>query len=166
MGRKVEVSMQIFELSCVCAVHDKPYVLRFEKQASGRYRFVESVKPVGRGVGVSVATLNTIPMDRIEKAFYGCAWCGTGGINHCSNHCGAYVCGGLMQGDTFHCRKSCGASWIGVPLQEISAETRAQCLAAPRMNNQPAQKTGLVPQKAGLVRTAPQSAIGLPWWRR
>jgi hypothetical protein len=153
--------MQIFELSCVCAVHDKPYVMRFEKQPNGKYRFTESIKAVGRSgrVGVTVVTLNRIPMGQIEEGFYGCAWCGTGGINHCIGKCNAYVCGGLIKGDTFHCRKSCGASWVGIPLQEISTETRAECLSAPRMNNQPAQSTGL-------VRTVPKAVVSLPWWRR
>src|SRR5208283_3234029 len=35
---------EVVELSCVCAVHDKPYTLRFTRQASGLLRFFESVK--------------------------------------------------------------------------------------------------------------------------
>jgi hypothetical protein len=35
---------EIFDLHCFCAVHDKPYTLRFVKQPSGLLRFKESIR--------------------------------------------------------------------------------------------------------------------------
>jgi hypothetical protein len=118
------------ELSCVCAVHDKPYALRFVRQASGLFRLVESVKvqPVelvmaeggetGRRSGIEYLRL-----DEFERGSTRCAWCGDRSYHYCRNNCGALVCGGRMRGRTFRCRASCGAEWVGEPLREVEAVT-------------------------------------------
>lgn len=108
---------EIFDLFCVCAVHDKPYTLRFERQASGLLRFKESIKGnTGGGHGGSAdvggkgSTLRLDYFENLAHAVTPCAWCGNGCFGHCSQNCGALVCCGRMRGNTFHCRKSCGAS--------------------------------------------------------
>jgi len=128
-----------FDLYCSCAVHDKPYTLRFTRQPSGLLRFAASIKgqPTtlpdnARGGGVGW----TLRLDYFEATAAPCAWCGDRSFHHCASYCGALVCGGRMNGNTFHCRKSCGASWIGVPLREVKgrasrAHTPACALLSP-----------------------------------
>jgi hypothetical protein len=116
-------------LNCVCSIHDRPYELRFTRQASGKLRLVESVRrdfdarAASRRSGQAQASvaLQTISLDDFENEFWPCAWCGTpnGSFNHCSQHCGAFVCRGRTQGDEFHCRDSCGAVFVGVSMHEI-----------------------------------------------
>lgn len=116
---------EMFDLYCVCAVHDKPYTLHFERQASGLLRFKESIKgkppslPDNARAGGKGWTLRLQYFENLAEALTPCAWCGDGGFHHCSRDCGALVCGGRMKGNTFHCRPSCGASWVGVPMREI-----------------------------------------------
>src|SRR6185437_2587975 len=43
-GRGLPPAPEVFDLYCFCAVYDKPYTLRFERQASGLLRFKTSVK--------------------------------------------------------------------------------------------------------------------------
>ena len=130
---------EIFDLYCVCAVDDKPYTLRFERQASGLLRFKESIKGYPatspdncRGGGVG----STLRLKYFETGAAPCAWCGDGSFHHCASHCGALVCGGRMRGDTFHCRKSCGASWVGVPLEEVEGTVQDK----PRLPSCPAAR--------------------------
>ena len=131
---------EIVTLACVCAVHEKPYLLRFTKHPGGVFRFRDSVKVEGKpgaaSGGDSGASVNvSIPLEQFDDSALPCAWCGSGGINFCAGYCDAYVCGGREVGDTFHCRKSCGASWLGVPLMEAPGQTkqpvRAPSMAAP-----------------------------------
>ena len=122
----------VFELRCVCAVRDKPYLLRFMRQGNGKFRFKESVKLGESSNGGAHAAqpaappANTLNLAEFEELVTPCAWCGNGGINYCGPYCGAYVCGGRMEGGVFHCRASCGASWTGVPLREVAGTTQAQ----------------------------------------
>jgi hypothetical protein len=111
-----------FTLSCVCAKFDRPYELRFERQASGRLRCVESVRLQGNARAGSARTaFQKISVDEFES--YGpCAWCmNQAGIHQCGYCGGALVCGARLEGNVFHCRDSCGASWVGVPLTELEA---------------------------------------------
>lgn len=117
-------------LNCVCSIHDRPYELRFARQASRKLRLVESLKrdfdarAGSRRSGqqaAATAALQTISLDDFENQPWPCAWCGNGSFNHCSQDCGALVCRGRTQGDEFHCRKSCGAVFVGVPMHEIHA---------------------------------------------
>ncbi len=143
-GRGLSPAPEIFDLYCVCAVHDKPYTLRFERQASGLLRFRESVKGkpsslpdnarAGNGGGWAIQQLRYF-----ERGPTPCAWCGDGDFHHCALYCGALVCGGRMKGDTFHCRKSCGASWVGVPLQQVTMRRELSAPArAPLQPSRPA----------------------------
>jgi|GEM_PF-5888352 len=134
-------------LSCVCGVFDKPYALRFARQADGSLRFVGSVKgEPGAKQFAGAAVAVTVSMSEIgEDVPLPCAWCDSGGINYCRNDCGvrgcgALVCGGRTVGNVFHCRTSCGASWVGVPLENAQGETKAKprsmqpAYAAPRVS--------------------------------
>jgi hypothetical protein len=131
----------IVELSCVCAVYDQPYTLRFRRQPDGLLRFLESVKgeqtqhnaPGGR-LGL-VLELSVIAFENRVRP---CAWCGDGSFHHCATHCGALVCGGLIRSDTFHCRKSCGASWVGVPLAKVEGRIAEQAPQTPMSPRPPA----------------------------
>ncbi len=125
-GRGLTPAPEIFDLYCVCARDDKPYTLRFERQASGLLRFKKTVKgkppslPDNARAGGKGWTLRLDYFENLAEAVTPCAWCGDGSFHHCSSNCGALVCGGRMRGNVFHCRKSCGASWVGVPMREIT----------------------------------------------
>jgi hypothetical protein len=121
-----------FGLNCFCAQHDRPYQLVFVRQPSGRLHFIESVKVTADATGSSSARSTTarqiIAIDDFEDEDPPCAWCGSGGFNHCANDCGALVCGGRMVGNLFRCRDSCGAEWKGVPMRNVETsreETRS-----------------------------------------
>ena len=138
LARRSVPAPEIVTLACVCAVHDKPYLLRFTKHPGGIFRVRDSVRVEGKpgaasGGGASINV--SVPIEQFGDSALPCAWCGTGGINFCAGYCNGYVCGGLKVGATFRCRKSCGASWVGVPLTEVRGETkqpgRAPSMAAP-----------------------------------
>jgi hypothetical protein len=120
-----------FDLPCVCAIHDMPYTLRFERKANGLFRLQGSEK-VSKGprstgqAGAHIVTPATIPIKEIELTAFPCAWCDDNSIHHCSQNCGAFVCGGRMKGNVFHCRPSCGASWVGIPLEKVEGEKRRE----------------------------------------
>jgi hypothetical protein len=153
---------EIFDLSCVCAVHDKPYTLRFERQASGLLRFRESIKgrpsllPDNARAGGKGWTLR---MQFFEDGATPCAWCGDRSFGHCSRDCGALVCCGRMRGNTFYCRPSCGASWVGVPMREVegTAGQHAQMSAPARdclPSSLPVPARLLLPAAKGPVRSS------------
>jgi hypothetical protein len=138
-GRRLPPAPETFDLFCFCAVHDKPYTLRFERQPSGLVRFKESMKSkpsslpdnarAGSGGGWTMHQLKYF-----ENAATPCAWCGNKDFHYCALDCGALVCGGRMKGNTFHCRESCGASWVGVPMLEVRGTVNRQsreCMTAP-----------------------------------
>src|SRR5580692_3509333 len=139
-----------FQLLCYCAREDQPYHLSFERQPNGRYRCAGSVQVHSgkRGTGAIVTTPASLRLDQIDGGTSFCAWCGSGGINHCtsgSNGCDSFVCGGRKQGRLFICRDSCGARWEGIPLEALEGETVQECLMAPRsvpVNCRPAERPG------------------------
>lgn len=119
---------RLFELSCVCAVTDKPYVLQY-RWAGKRLVFVKAIKlessgrgharPSGLAVDQQMAAVSAF------KSFcFPCPWCGSDSINYCGANCGALVCGGRIRDGVFHCRPSCGASWTGVPLESIEGHNK------------------------------------------
>ena len=151
---------EVFDLFCVCAVHDKPYTLRFERQASGLLCFKESIKgkpassPDNARAGDKGWTLRLDYFENLAHAVTPCAWCGNGCFGHCSQNCGALVCCGRMRGNTFHCRKSCGASWVGVPLREVSGSVAEQ--PTPRRSSlSPARQVAAHSAKPVLLLPAP-----------
>jgi len=114
---------ETFELSCICALNENPYTLRFTRQKNGRFRWTESVKvfrddKASRSFGY-VPPAITVKLDEIEVTPLPCAWCGNGRLNYCQSGCNSFVCGALMRGNTHHCRKSCGRSWATTPLKEL-----------------------------------------------
>src|ERR1039458_6417900 len=124
---------EILEMHCVCAVHDKPYVLRFTRQADRSLLLLESVKVqpakaklLEEALAGGTVAVKLSVADIGEDTPLFCAWCGNEGINYCIGNCNALVCGGLSIGPVFHCRKSCGASWTGVPAQELPGQTKAK----------------------------------------
>lgn len=128
---RLSLCPEIFDLTCVCAVHDRSYTLRFVRQASGLLRFKESLKGFARDFPDNAraeAVVYTLRLELFEKGATPCAWCGNGSFHHCRTYCEALVCGGRIIGETFHCRESCGASWVGTPLHEVKGETRSQPL--------------------------------------
>jgi len=120
-----------FDLPCVCAVHDLPYTLRFERKANGLFGLVDSQRATSGTkftvqAGVHIGTPATIPIKEMELTAFPCSWCDDNSIHHCAQNCGAFVCGGRMKGNVFHCRPSCGASWVGVPLKQVEGEKRRE----------------------------------------
>jgi hypothetical protein len=134
---------EIFDLYCFCAVHDKPYTLRFVRQASGLLRFKESMRNTagGKNTGTNGKgyTLRLDYFENLRGVATPCAWCGNGSFHHCSDDCGALVCGGRMEGNIFHCRKSCGAVWVGEPMREVegSAASETRRTVSPSRNAMP-----------------------------
>jgi len=152
---------EIQELHCICAVHDKPYVLRFKRQADRSLLLLESVKvqpakatPSGEALAGRTVAVKLSINDIGEDTSLPCAWCGNGGINYCLGNCNAVVCGGLTVGDVFHCRKSCGASWTGVPLQELPGQMKAKPHTPPMRPAPPAspERLRLPPPGSSLVK--------------
>ncbi|MGD0798632.1 MAG: hypothetical protein ABR910_13005 [Acidobacteriaceae bacterium] len=145
----LEPEPEIFEISCYCALRDEPYTLRFTLQENGLFRLKESI-PVIRSETPSrscgyVPASKTLNMDRLEATAFPCAWCGDRSFHYCRSHCGAFVCGGRMQGNTFHCRKSCGASWVGTAMKKLQGSTGS-----------PAGRSTVAPEsKAPSVNPAP-----------
>ena len=153
-----------FSLTCYCAVRDEPYVMNFVRQSNGKYHCVESVKVVGKSSGQAfVTSVNTIRVDQIEGRLP-CAWCGSCGINHCAQNCGAFVCGGRKRGKAFICRDSCGATWEGIPLETVSGETVQECLLSPVPQNMVNPK--LRSESTALVRVPAQKSPSKSWWRK
>jgi hypothetical protein len=106
---------------CVCAVFDLEWYMRYERQRSGRYRAIESIRiHDGDGVRQSATLSRTLRYDEIEGRHTPCPWCGdrVGTLYYCS--CGAAVCGGRVKGNLFICRDSCGDQWeMGPPAREF-----------------------------------------------
>jgi hypothetical protein len=154
---------EIFDLYCFCAVYDKPYTLRFTRQASGLLRFAASIKglpstlPGNCRAGGIGWTLN---LDYFESTAAPCAWCGDQIFNHCKSYCGALVCGGRMNGNTFHCRKSCGATWTGKPLREVKGSMRREPLLASHVQSSPLRKAAALPPKPMLLLGAGRARWG------
>jgi hypothetical protein len=120
-----------FDLPCMCAVHDKPYTLRFVRKANGLFRLEDSEKATSgtqftRQAGAHLVTPATIPIKEIELTAFPCPWCDDISFHHCSQNCGAFVCGGRIKGNVFHCRPSCGASWVGAPLEQVKGQKRQE----------------------------------------
>jgi hypothetical protein len=155
---------EIVTLSCVCAVEDKPYTLRFTRQAGGSFRLLGSVmghpaKTARAGEALAGRTVAvTVPIEELGDMPLPCAWCGDNGINLCKGKCDALVCGGRTVGNIFHCRKSCGASWVGVALESVEGETEEK-RRAPSM--QPAPPAARVPVAERLRLTAGSSVTKL-----
>jgi hypothetical protein len=110
-ARECPPSPEIFEELCVCAVRDRPYIVRYARQRNGKFRAESSRKVTGASGGsIANGPLNaTLPIDRFEGGISPCPWCGGLGHYHCS--CGAILCGGRLAGNLFTCRDSCGRQW-------------------------------------------------------
>jgi hypothetical protein len=114
---------------CVCAFYDLQFLDRFERQVSGIYRVVESIRIVaGEGGGAGAEIGRVLNVDDIRGNYMPCPWCGDNGNMRYHCDCGGVVCGGKVKGNIFHCRASCGQSWpVGHPIHEIDvSEERAR----------------------------------------
>jgi hypothetical protein len=113
---------EVFDQMCVCAVHDRPFITRYTKQPSGKFRATECIK-VQSGSAQSeksAGKLSTLSVGEIDGRYPPCPWCGCTSNVHYNCRCGGVVCGGRVKGRVFRCRRSCGAEWIpGASTQEI-----------------------------------------------
>lgn len=118
---RVAVAPHVYLHRSVCAVFDLWFVERFERQASGLYRMVETIRiHDGDGSTLGECQSQALSLRKIEGRYLPCPWCGdkAGKRYHCS--CGASVCGGKVKGNHFVCRDSCGDEWdLGPPVHEI-----------------------------------------------
>jgi hypothetical protein len=144
-------SPRSFEERCVCAVHDREFVVRYIERDGGLYEAEASLRPSPReAAGCGAVELETIPVSRFAGPPTPCAWCGAAGHFHCS--CGAVVCGGRVSGQLFFCRDSCGRSWIAnAPVIELKGSSRSkhmprkpQSRYAPEARVVPAAETRLL----------------------
>jgi hypothetical protein len=106
---------------CICAVYDREFLDRYERQASGLYFPVESRRiEGGTGSGAGAEIGRVLNVDQIRGAYKPCPWCGENGNMRYHCDCGGVICGGKVKGKTFHCRASCGRRWpMGDPVHEI-----------------------------------------------
>jgi hypothetical protein len=114
---------------CVCAGFDRWFAERFERQLSGLYRSVETVRiPAGHGGSGSGASMSRVLNVReIEGRYSACPWCGENAGKRYYCYCGAPVCGGRVKGNLFICRDSCGERWeMGPPVREIRVTDAGQ----------------------------------------
>jgi hypothetical protein len=146
--RSLALHPGIWELSCVCAVHDKPYTLRFNRRRDGLLHLAASIKgkaaPAISGDNGRAASAASLPLIQFATETTACAWCGDGSFHYCKNDCGALVCCGLIVGKTFRCRASCGAEWVGIPLLKVAGTPRADKIASlaapPKRTVRPAKR--------------------------
>jgi hypothetical protein len=114
-------SPDIFDQTCVCAVHDLEYVIRYVKQPHGKYRPTTSTKlSAARESGPrKSAEPQTLSVEKIEGSYPPCPWCACHASAHYHCRCGV-VCGGRVEGTLFKCRDSCGHQWYpDSPVKEI-----------------------------------------------
>jgi hypothetical protein len=103
----------IFDQTCVCAVHDLEYVIRYVKQPHGKYRPTTSTKlSAARESGARKSTEpQTLSIEKIEGSYPACPWCGCHASAHYHCYCGGVVCGGRVEDGLFTCRDSCKRKW-------------------------------------------------------
>lgn len=113
---------------CVCAVFDLPFLDRFEQQASGIYRPVESQRiHDGQGTLTGPQIGQVLNVDDIDGPYVPCPWCGDDGNMRYHCDCGGVVCGGKVSRGVFHCRVSCGQFWVVQDLvQEFEVTTEGK----------------------------------------
>jgi hypothetical protein len=115
---------ELFELSCVCAVTDRAYVLQYERTAGGKLRFVKAVKSDAaseNAAGAVSRSASTIRMDAFEPRTFPCPWCSANSICSCGR-CHTLVCNGRLYGRMFNCRASCGNSGTTTPMGSLTGE--------------------------------------------
>jgi hypothetical protein len=119
-------SPRLFDEHCVCAIHDREFVVRYIERDGGLYEAVASLRPSPHeAAGSGAVALETIPVSRFTGPPTPCVWCGAAGHFHCS--CGAVVCGGRVSGQLFSCRDRCGRSWIAnAPVTQLKGSTRSK----------------------------------------
>ena len=140
---------ETFDLTCVCAKHDRPYTLCFRRKPGGLFGLVENVRVPEQALSEEPSEDETrvsapvkLDLSEFESKVFPCPWCGDKSINHCARHCGAFVCGGLIVGGMFHCRASCGASWIGWPLKRVGGHKGQPSNTLPAFNPRPMLGSG------------------------
>jgi hypothetical protein len=118
------VNTELFELSCVCAVTDRAYVLQYERTVKGKLRFVKAIKSDApeNGAGAVSRSASTIRMDAFEPRTFPCPWCNANSICSCGR-CHTLVCNGRLYGRMFNCRASCGNSGVTTPMGSLTGET-------------------------------------------
>lgn len=157
----------VFEIVCVCAVTDRPYVLQYERIQGGKLRFRKAITEIeqstsNRGANGAAPNVAEVPVQLFETAECPCAWCGTNGFVLCST-CGELVCGGRSSGDRFQCRRSCGASFETEPMESVPGRNGTQApppapaaASGPRATAKPVTK----PAVPAATRSAVTPAAG------
>lgn len=106
--------------ACVCAVHDKPFTVVYERTdpakpftIAGIYKPGEEGGSEGAGGSTGATRPRTLPVEDVDCAGWQCPHCGSDMQVNCS-HCHTVVCGGKTRSypgtkEIFECRASCGA---------------------------------------------------------
>lgn len=118
---------------CVCAVHDKPFTVVYERTdpakrfaITGIYRDEEASTATGKGVARS----RILPIEEVDSTGWRCPYCNNTMRIGCEG-CSTNVCGGKTRRypgteDIFECRVSCGARSTLVPATTFSGVDPAQ----------------------------------------
>ena len=112
----LQTSGELIDLPRICSVHDRPYVARYIRNESGRFRLAQTFRVTEWICEQYVATADDRRMmsgrDCQDES---CPWCGAHGLGsiHCHD-CDAEVCYGRTDArNYFHCRRSCGCEgWL------------------------------------------------------
>jgi hypothetical protein len=114
---RAAASAEMFDQMCVCAVHDRPFITRYTKQPSGKYRATECIKfaTSSNSSRKRAGKAFKLSVDELEDGYPPCPWCGCNSNVHYHCRCGGVVCGGRVKHQVFRCRASCGAEWIPGP---------------------------------------------------
>jgi len=117
---------RLFELSCMCAVTENPYLLQYERGTSGKLRFLKSIKGDAANQhsnGSPASRAASWPVDSFEPLTFPCPWCGSNAAVLCGA-CRKLVCGGRTVGNVFHCGRRCGAYGVPETLPSVSGTAR------------------------------------------
>jgi len=153
----------LFELSCACALADKPYVLQFEWTRAGKLRFLRAIKGEdGAAAGSRRSVASTppqqfAPVDAFESLDFPCPWCGDVSLVHCSR-CGTLVCSRRTRNRLFLCRASCGAVSFTVPVKGLGGQAKTDASGPSAAPQATSGKALPAAGAAPIARRTPQGA--------
>jgi hypothetical protein len=152
----LESAGELFELCCICAVEDRPYVLRYRRNRARKFEFVKAIRGEGWAPLLSedraLSCALTVPFDAFASFQFSCPWCGAKSFVHCP-FCDALVCDGRVRNGVFYCRAICSASApLSGRLTAVTGEDRSGAARAPSELPRPTENKRVLGTGGGLVK--------------